>query len=158
MQKITPFIWFDDTAEEAVEFYLSVFRDAKLIVKHKFGDEVPGPKGKAMVMTFQLEGQQFMALNGGPGVFELNGGISLLINCDTQEDVDYYWEKLSAVPEAEQCGWLKDKFGVTWQVVPTRIDELLAGPDPEGARRATQAMLRMKKLDIAELEKAYAGK
>src|SRR5579863_9765259 len=141
MQKITPFLWFDDNAEEAVNFYVSVFKDAKVTSITRMSDEVPGPKGRVMVLNFELAGQKFTALNGGPGVFEFTGAVSLVVNCETQEEVDHYWEKLSAVPQAEQCGWLVDKFGVYWQIVPTVLAKLLNDPDPEKAKRVTRAML-----------------
>lgn len=158
MQKVTPFLWFTDKAEEAANFYVSVFKNAKILTTQRFGDDVPGPKGKVMTITFELEDLQFTAFNGGPiDGFTFTPGTSFVISCKTQEEVDYYWEKLSAVPEAEQCGWLRDKFGVTWQVVPTILPGLLAGPDSEGAKRATAAMMQMKKLDIATLQKAYDG-
>jgi predicted 3-demethylubiquinone-9 3-methyltransferase (glyoxalase superfamily) len=154
MQKITPFLWFDDNAEEAVNFYVSVFKDAKITNITHMSDETPGPKGKVMVLSFELEGQEFTALNGGPGVFTFTGAISLVVNCETQEEVDHYWEKLSAVPQAEQCGWLVDKYGVYWQITPTVLSELLNGSDTEKAKRVTRAMLQMKKLDIAALQNA----
>jgi predicted 3-demethylubiquinone-9 3-methyltransferase (glyoxalase superfamily) len=159
MQKITPFLWFDDKAEEAAEFYVSVFKNSKITSKMHYGDEVPGPKGKVMTIAFELEGQAFTALNGGPVEgFTFSPATSFVISCANQTEVDYYWEKLSADPAAEQCGWLRDKFGITWQVVPKVLGELLGGPDPEKAKRATKAMLQMKKLDIAALQKAYDGK
>ena len=157
MQKITPFLWFDDNAEEAVDFYASVFKDSRIVRKLHMSDEVPGPKGKVMVITFELEGQQFMALNGGPGVFEFTGAISLLVNCESQAEINYYWDKLSADPAAEQCGWLKDKYGVYWQITPVSMDDFLGDADPEKARRATRAMLQMKKIDIETLQRAYDG-
>lgn len=158
MQQITPFLWFSDQAEEAANFYVSVFNDAKILGSTHFPDSVPGPKGKVMLVNFELMGMQFTALNGGPNVFEFTGAISFVINCETQAEVDHYWSSLSADPAAEQCGWLKDKFGVYWQVVPTKLNELLGSSDREKADRATQAMLKMKKLDIAALQAAFDGK
>ncbi len=156
MQKISPFLWFEDNADDAVNFYVSVFKNAKITSKQKFSDDVPGPKGKVMTIGFELEGQQFTALNGGPVEgFKFNPSISFVVDCETQEEVDYYWEKLSSDPSSEQCGWLKDKFGLSWQIVPSGMNKLLNGPDADGAARATQAMMKMKKLDIAELKKAY---
>jgi len=141
-----------------VNFYVSVFKNAKITDTQRFGDDVPGPKGKTMTVAFELEGQNFVALNGGPVEgFTFSPATSFVVSCENQEEVDYYWKKLSAVPEAEQCGWLRDKFGVTWQVVPTVLRELMSGPDPEAAKRATAAMMQMKKLDIAALQKAYDG-
>jgi predicted 3-demethylubiquinone-9 3-methyltransferase (glyoxalase superfamily) len=160
MQKITPFLWFDTEAEEAAKFYVSVFKDAKITNLSRYGEagkEVHGQKpGSVMTVVFQLNGQDFMALNGGP-IFKFNEAVSLLLPCDTQEEIDYYWEKLSADSEAEQCGWLKDKFGLSWQVAPKAIGELVGDPDSEKSQRAFVAMMQMKKLDIAALKKAYNG-
>lgn len=156
MQKITPFIWFEDKADEAAEFYTSVFKNAK-ITDTMHMKNVPGPEGKVMTLSLELDGQEFTLFNGGPGVFKLSGAISFVINCETQEEVDYYWGKLSAQPEAEQCGWLVDKYGVSWQVVPTIMLQYLADPDETKAQRVTQAMMQMKKLDIPTLQKAYEG-
>lgn len=157
MQKITPFLWFDTQAEEAVNYYTSLFKNSKILDTTRYdeaGEKVSGrPAGSVMTMTFELEGQQFTALNGGP-IFKFTEAVSFVISCETQEEIDRFWEKLSAVPESEQCGWVKDKFGVSWQIVPTRLGELLANPDPEKAGRVMQAMLQMKKLVIAELENA----
>lgn len=155
MQKITPFLWFDDKADEAVNFYVSLFPDARVTSKTNYADDVPGPKGKVMSITFELAGQSFTALNGGPGVFSFTGAISFVVSCDTQEEVDHYWNALSAEPVAEQCGWLKDKYGVYWQIVPVALERLLSDPDPEKAHRVTRAMLKMKKLDVAALQAAY---
>lgn len=161
MQKITPFLWFDKNAEEAVQFYASVFKNSKVghISRYdKVSAEVSGRKaGTAMTVSFELEGQEFTAINGGPGVFELTGAISFVIDYEDQAEVDHYWEKLSADPASEQCGWIKDKYGVTWQVVPKQLGELLSDPDPEKAGRVMQAMLTMKKIVIADLKKAYEG-
>jgi len=162
IQKITPCLWFDDQAEEAVAFYTAIFRNAKILNVSRYGEagrEVHGkPAGTAMTVTFELDGQAFTALNGGPQ-FTFNEAISFQVNCETQEEVDYYWVKLSAGgnKKAQQCGWLKDKYGVSWQVVPTILPGLLKDADSEKSQRAMQAMLRMKKLDIEELKRAYAG-
>jgi predicted 3-demethylubiquinone-9 3-methyltransferase (glyoxalase superfamily) len=156
MHKITPFLWFDSQAEEAVMFYTSIFKNSKIGSVSRYGDAGPGPKGSVMVMEFELEGQKFTALNGGP-VYSFSPAISFFVNCDTQEEVDYLWEKLSQGGEVEQCGWLKDKYGITWQIVPTILGQLMSDPDPEKATRVTQAMLKMIKLDIAELKRAYLG-
>jgi predicted 3-demethylubiquinone-9 3-methyltransferase (glyoxalase superfamily) len=156
MHKITPFLWFDSQAEEAVTFYTSIFKNSKIGSVSRYGDAGPGPKGSVMVMEFELEGQKFTALNGGP-VYSFSPAISFFVNCDTQEEVDYLWEKLSQGGQVEQCGWLKDKYGITWQIVPTILGQLMSDPDPEKAARVTQAMLKMIKLDIAELKRAYHG-
>jgi predicted 3-demethylubiquinone-9 3-methyltransferase (glyoxalase superfamily) len=156
MHKITPFLWFDSQAEEAVTFYTSIFKNSKIGSVSRYGDAGPGPKGSVMVMEFELEGQKFTALNGGP-VYSFSPAISFFVNCDTQEEVDYLWEKLSQGGQLEQCGWLKDKYGITWQIVPTILGQLMSDPDPEKAARVTQAMLKMIKLDIAELKRAYHG-
>ena len=153
-QKITPYLWFDDQAEEAMEFYTSVFKNSKVGTVTRFGDEVPGPKGKVMTGTFEIEGQEFMVLNGGPE-FKFTEAISFFVHCETQEEVDYLWEKLSDGGEKSQCGWLKDKFGVSWQIVPNILGELMNDPDAEKARRVTKAMLQMTRLDIKLLKEAY---
>jgi len=156
MQKIIPFLWFEDKAEEAVKFYTSVFKNSKIGSITRMGDEVPGPTGKVVTATFQLAGQEFMALNGGPVPgFKFNESISFFVNCETQVEVDELWEKLSAGGEKGQCGWLKDRFGVSWQIVPTALGEMLGDKDPAKVQRVTQAMLQMKKLDIAVLKQAY---
>jgi predicted 3-demethylubiquinone-9 3-methyltransferase (glyoxalase superfamily) len=154
MQKIIPFLWFDNQAEEAVKFYTSIVKNSKIGKTSRYGDAGPGPKGSVMVMEFQLDGQDFSALNGGP-VFKFTEAISFLVNCNNQEEVDYYWEKLSQGGEKGQCGWLKDKYGVSWQIVPTILGKLMSDPDAEKAERVTQAILKMTKLDIAELQRAY---
>lgn len=154
MQKITPFLWFDDKAEEAMNFYVSVFKNSKRGRISRYGDAGPGPKGAVMVATFQLDGQEFMALNGGPH-FKFTEAISLLVNCETQDEVDAMWEKLSEGGEKGQCGWLKDKYGVSWQVVPTVLGEMMSDPDPEKSKRVMTAMLQMRKLDIKALKQAY---
>ena len=159
MQKIVPFLWFDDQAEEAMKFYTTIFKNSKIGNITRMGDEVPGPKGKVVTASFQLAGQEFMALNGGPVEgFKFNESISFFVNCETQSEVDELWEKLSAGGEEGQCGWLKDKFGVSWQIVPTVLGELLGDKDPEKAQRVTHAMLQMKKLDIEVLKQAYNQK
>ncbi|MGH9360805.1 MAG: VOC family protein [Thermoanaerobaculia bacterium] len=155
-QKITTFLWFDKEAEEAASHYTSIFKSSKILSVARYGDAGPGPKGSAMTVNFQLEGQEFIALNGGPQ-FKFTEAISLLVNCETQQEVDELWRKLSAGGEEGPCGWLKDKFGLSWQVVPTRLFELLQDPDPEKSKRVMEAMLQMKKIDIARLEEAYAS-
>jgi predicted 3-demethylubiquinone-9 3-methyltransferase (glyoxalase superfamily) len=157
MQKITTFLWFDDQAEEAVNLYTSLFKNSKVLEINRYGDAGPGPAGQAMVINFELAGQEFTALNGGPH-FKFNEAISLVAHCESQAEVDYFWESLIADGgEESMCGWLKDKFGLSWQIVPTALGALIGGPDPAGAQRATQAMLQMHKLDIAALERAYEG-
>ena len=154
MQKITPFLWFDNNAGEAIEFYLSVFKDAKIVNATRYGKGGPGPEGTIMTATFQLYGQEFMALNGGP-MFKFTEAISLFVKCDTQEEIDEFWEKLSAGGEKQQCGWLKDKFGLSWQIVPTALGEMLRDKDHEKSSRAFQAMMKMTKIDIEGLRKAF---
>src|SRR6267142_883945 len=157
MQKITPFLWFDDKAEEAVNFYASIFKNSKICGVTRYdeaGAKASGrPKGKAMTVEFQLDGQEFVALNGGPQ-FKFTEAISFVVNCTTQEEVDYFWEKLSEGGQEVQCGWLKDKYGLSWQVVPTILVELLQDKDPAKAQRVMQAMLQMKKIDISKLKQA----
>lgn len=155
MQKITPFLWFDNNAEEAVNHYISIFKNSKLISVMRCGDAGPGPKGSVLTATFQLEGQQFMALNGGP-MFKFTEALSLFVSCETQAEVDELWEKLCAGGQPSQCGWLKDKFGVSWQIIPKALGELLGDKDPRKAKAAMQAMLQMKKIDIAGLKAAQA--
>ena len=160
MQKITSCLWFDNQAEEAAKFYVSIFKNSKIGIMSRYNDEaaqVAGrPKDSVMVITFELEGQHFTALNGGP-LFKFTEAISLMVDCKTQEEVDYYWEKLTEGGEESQCGWLKDKFGLSWQIVPSELGELLGGKDTEKSKRAMHAMLQMKKLDINVLRKAYNG-
>jgi predicted 3-demethylubiquinone-9 3-methyltransferase (glyoxalase superfamily) len=156
MQKITPFLWFNDQAEEAANFYTSIFKNSKVTGIARYSEGAPGPAGKVMTVSFQLEGQEFTALNGGP-IFSFTEAISFYVHCETQEEVDYFWEKLSAGGEKSQCGWLKDKFGVSWQIVPDVLGELMGDPDPVKAQRVTQAMLQMTRLDIAKLKQAYEG-
>ena len=161
MQKITPFLWFNDNAEEAVKFYTSVFKNSnigKIARYDQAGEKASGrPAGSVMTVEFQLEGQEFVALNGGP-MFKFTEAISFVVNCETQEEVDYYWERLSAGGKEVQCGWLKDKFGLSWQIVPTVLGELLSDKDAAKAQRAMEAMLKMVKLDIKKLKQAAKGK
>ena len=154
MQKIIPFLWFDNQAEEAANFYTSIFKNSKIGTVSRFGPEGPGPEGSVMTISFQLDGQEFTALNGGPE-FNFTEAISFFVNCEDQAEVDELWDKLSAVPEAEVCGWLKDKYGVSWQIIPTVLMELLNDPDPVKAQKVAQAMLQMKKIDIQTLKEAY---
>jgi len=154
MPKITPFLWFNDNAEEAAEFYVSIFKNSKILDVVRYGDEGPGPKGSVMFTKFRLDGQEFMALNGGPEM-TFSSATSFFIDCDTQKEVDYYWEKLTAGGEIQQCGWLTDKFGVTWQVVPSGLIELLHSSDPARSKKVFEAMLKMKKLDIDELCRVF---
>jgi predicted 3-demethylubiquinone-9 3-methyltransferase (glyoxalase superfamily) len=156
-QKITTFLWFDNNAEEAANFYVSVFKNSKVLTKTFYGDAGPGPKGAVMTVEFLLDGQEFTALNGGPQ-FKFSESISLVVHCKTQEEVDYFWEKLSEGGQEVECGWVKDKYGLSWQVTPDILLELIADPDREKAERVFSAMLKMKKLDIAELQKAASGK
>jgi predicted 3-demethylubiquinone-9 3-methyltransferase (glyoxalase superfamily) len=152
-QKITPFLWFDSQAEEAANFYISIFKNSKVLMVTRYGDAGPGPKGTVQTIAFELEGQRFSALNGGPH-FKFNEAISFVVNCDTQEEVDKYWERLTDGGHEVQCGWLKDKFGMSWQIVPNALLEFLRDPDPAKTNRVMQAMFKMKKLDIAGLKKA----
>jgi predicted 3-demethylubiquinone-9 3-methyltransferase (glyoxalase superfamily) len=157
VQKINPFLWFDNQAEEAATFYVALFKNSKLLNVARYGDAGPGPKGSAMTVTFELAGQKFIALNGGP-VFKFNEAVSFLINCETQQEVDDLWEKLSAGGSESQCGWVKDKYGLSWQVVPTALGEMLQDKDPKKSQRVMQAMLQMRKIDIAKLKQAYNEK
>jgi len=156
MQKITPFLWFDNNAEEAANFYVSVFKNSKVLNIARYGEVGPGPKGTVMTVEFELDGQEFVALNGGPR-FKFTEAVSFVVNCDTQEEVDYYWERLSEGGEKSRCGWLRDKFGLGWQVTPTILGKLLADKDQEKANRVMQTMLKMDKLDIEPLQRAYEG-
>ena len=156
MQKINPFLWFDGKAEEAAKFYTSIFKNSKIHTISRYGDAGPGPKGTAMVVTFELEGQQFLALNGGPQ-FKFTPALSLFVNCETQQEVDELWEKLSEGGRKDRCGWLQDKYGVSWQIIPTTLGQLMADPDPKKSSRVMQAMLQMDKIDIARLQQAYQG-
>jgi predicted 3-demethylubiquinone-9 3-methyltransferase (glyoxalase superfamily) len=154
MQKITPFLWYDSQAEEAMNFYISIFKNSKVVTVARYSDAGPGPKGSVMTAAFQLEGQDFVALNGGPQ-FKFTPAISFVVNCETQQEVDDLWEKLSAGGRKDRCGWLQDKFGVSWQIVPTIVSKLFQDKDPEKSKRVMQAMLQMDKLDIARLRQAY---
>ena len=160
MQKITPCLWFDKEAEEAANFYTSIFKNSKIgrIIRYgEEGKEIHGQDaGTVMTVEFEINGQNYVGLNGGP-VFKFNEAVSFMVSAETQEEIDYYWEKLSAVPEAEQCGWLKDQFGLSWQIVPETMDEMMADKDPERVARVTEAFLKMKKFNLAELENAYQG-
>lgn len=157
MQKIKPFLWFDEEAEEAMNFYTSVFKDSKVIGVSRYGEAGPGEPGSVMIAVFEIEGQRFTALNGGPR-FKFNEAISFEIDCETQEEVDYYWESLTAGGgEESMCGWLRDKYGLSWQVVPRILGELMTDEDREKGKRVTEAMLSMRKIEIAELQRAYAG-
>ena len=157
MQKIHPFLWFDTAAEEAMHFYCSVFKNSKVGKVVRYGDAGPGPKGSAMTATFELEGQRFTALNGGPH-FKFTEAISFVVDCKTQEEVDELWEKLTADGgQPSHCAWLKDKFGVSWQIVPTVLMDLLNDPDPQKSKRVMEAMLKMTKIDIATLQQAAQG-
>ena len=159
MQRITPCLWFDDKAEEAARFYVSIFKNSKLGHITRYGEagaEVSGrPKGSVMTVTFEIEGQEFVALNGGP-LFKLSEAISFMVKCETQQEIDEMWEKLSQGGEKGQCGWLKDKYGLSWQIVVPMLDEMLQDPDPEKTNRVMQAILQMDKLDIKSLKQAYS--
>lgn len=154
MQKITTFLWFNDKAEEAANFYTSLFKNSKIITTTRYGDGGPGPKGSVMSVIFQLEGQQFYALNGGP-VFTFTPAISLFVDCQSQEEVDELWEKLSAGGKKDRCGWLQDKYGLSWQIIPSALGKLLGDPDPVKSSRVMKAMLQMDKIDIKGLQRAY---
>ena len=157
MQKITPCLWFDGKAEEAMKFYLSIFKNGKVTNVMHYGEAGPGPKGSVLAVTFELEGQEFMGLNGGSG-YHFTPAISMFVKCKTQAEVDHYWEKLLAGGgKPVQCGWLTDKYGVSWQIVPAALGDMLQDKDAVKAQRAMQAMMKMVKLDIAVLEKAYQG-
>ncbi len=156
MQKITPFLWFDSNAEEAMNFYVSIFKNSKVLKVTRYGEAGPGPKGTVMSATFQLKGQDFFALNGGP-LFSFTPAISFFVNCETQQEVDELWEKLSEGGQKERCGWLKDKYGLSWQIIPSALGEMLGDKDPAKASRVMQAMLQMNKIDIKGLKQAYDG-
>ncbi len=156
MQKITPFLWFDGTAEEAMNFYVSIFNNSKIVSVTRCGNNGPGPKDSVMSAAFQLDGQPFIALNGGPA-FKFSEAISMFVNCTSQEEVDSLWAKLSAGGSAGQCGWLKDKFGLSWQIIPSALMKLMQDPDPQKSGRVMQAMLQMTKIDIRKLREAHAG-
>jgi len=156
-QKIVPFLWFDSNAEEAVNFYTSIFKNSKIGKVSRYPEGSPGPAGTVMTASFQLEGQDFIALNGGPQ-FKFTEAISFVVNCENQEEVDWFWKKLTEGGQEVQCGWLKDKFGLSWQIVPTILGKLMADKDPVKAQRVMQAMLKMIKIDIATLQRAYEQK
>ena len=157
MHKITPFLWFDDKAEEAMNFYVSIFKNSKVGSVTRYGDAGPGPKGTVMSARFQLDGQDFFALNGGP-LFKFTEAISFFVNCETQEEVDDLWEKLtSGGGTPQRCGWLKDKFGLSWQIIPKALGEMLGDKDPKKSQRVMQAMLQMNKIDIQRLKEAYGA-
>ena len=153
MQKITPFLWFDNNAEEAINLYTSIFKDSKIGGISRYDKSFPDKAGQVMTATFHLFGQEFLALNGGP-LFQFTEAISFLVHCEDQQEVDYYWQKLTEGGKESQCGWLKDKFGLSWQIIPRALTEMLADKDPAKAHRVMQAMLRMKKIEIAGLEQA----
>lgn len=157
MQRIKPFLWFDNNAEEAINLYVSIFKNSKVLKVTRYGEAGPGPAGTVMTAEFELDGQRFVGLNGGPQ-FKFNQAISLFVNCETQEEVDYYWEKLSEGGEKSHCGWLKDKFGLWWQVIPNALFELIGDKEPEKAKRVMEAMLQMDKIEIEPLARAHAGK
>lgn len=158
MQKITPFLWFDNNAEKAVQFYTSIFKNSKMGTVRRYGEAGPGPKGSAMTVEFQIEGQDFVALNGGPH-YQFTPAISLFVKCETQAEVDDLWEKLlSGGGKPNRCGWLQDKFGVSWQVIPTALGKLMGDPDPQKSGRVVRAMLQMEKINIEGLKRAYEGK
>ena len=153
-QKITPFFWYDNQAEEAMNFYVSIFKNSRVLGVIRYGKSGPGPEGSVLTAAFELEGQKFTALNGGPR-FKFNESVSFVVNCETQEEIDYFWEKLSSDGGQEsQCGWLKDKFGLSWQVVPTILPELITSKDPKKSESVMQAIMQMKKLDLAKLKQA----
>jgi predicted 3-demethylubiquinone-9 3-methyltransferase (glyoxalase superfamily) len=157
MQKITPFLWFDNQAEEAANFYVSIFKNSKILSISRYGEAGPGPKGGAMTVVFQLDGEEFIALNGGP-TFKFTEAISFVVNCETQQEVDEFWEKLSQDGEESRCGWLKDKYGLSWQIVPTILGKMMTDPDPQKSKRVMEAMLKMKKIVIDDLKRAYEAK
>jgi predicted 3-demethylubiquinone-9 3-methyltransferase (glyoxalase superfamily) len=157
MQKITPFLWYDTQAEEAAKFYVSIFPKSKILKMARYGDAGPGPKGSVMTVEFELAGQRIIALNGGP-VFKFTEAISLTVDCKDQKEVDHYWNKLLQGGKESQCGWLKDRYGLSWQIVPTVLGQLLSSPDAKKAKRVMEAMLKMKKLDIAPLKAAAEEK
>jgi predicted 3-demethylubiquinone-9 3-methyltransferase (glyoxalase superfamily) len=154
MQKITPFLWFDGKAEEAMNFYVSIFKNSKVLSVSRYGDAGPGPKGSVMTAAFELDGQKFVALNGGPQ-YTFSHAISFVVNCETQEEVDHYWEKLTDGGKEVQCGWLTDKYGLSWQITPTILITMLQDKDPAKAQRVMKAMMKMIKIDIKELQRAY---
>jgi len=154
MQKITPFLWYDNQAEEAANFYTSIFKNSKITNIARYGDAGPGPKGSVMIVTFQLEGQNFTALNGGP-TFKFTPAISLYVDCETQEEVDQLWDKLSEGGRKDRCGWLQDKYGLSWQIIPRALQQLMSDPDPKKSSSVMQAMLQMDKIDVRKLQEAH---
>jgi len=156
MQRIVTNLWFDTEAEEAAEFYTSIFENSRIVHVARYTEAGPRPAGMVMTVEFELDGQRFIGINGGPE-FKFDEAISLMINCESQDEIDYYWERLTEGGEESQCGWLKDRYGLSWQVVPTGMDEVFSDPDPERARRAMEALLKMRKLDIAALWSAADG-
>jgi predicted 3-demethylubiquinone-9 3-methyltransferase (glyoxalase superfamily) len=156
IQKITTFLWYDGRAEEAANFYTSIFKDSKILSIARYGEAGPGPKGSVMLVTFQLEGQKFMALNGGPK-YPLTPAMSLFVDCDSQAEVDHLWDKLTAGGQEVQCGWLQDKFGLSWQIIPRALMEMIQDKDPVKSQRVFKALLEMKKIDVAGLQRAYRG-
>ena len=154
MKKITPCLWFDGNAEEAMNFYISIFKNFKVGEVMRYGDAGPGPKGSVLTVAFELEGQEFIALNGGP-MYQFSPAVSFFVNCDTQEEIDEFWEKLSEDGQTQQCGWLTDKYGVTWQIVPRVLGAMLQDENAAKSKRVMQAMLKMTKLDIDLLQQAY---
>ncbi len=156
MQKITPFLWFDNLAEEAMNFYISIFKNSKVISVTRYGEGSPSPEGSVMTAKFLIEGQEFIALNGGPQ-FTFTEAISFVINCESQEEIDYYWERLSEGGEEQGPGWVKDKYGLSWQIVPIALQEMMSNNDPEKSSRVMAAMMQMFKIDIKKLEQAYNG-
>jgi predicted 3-demethylubiquinone-9 3-methyltransferase (glyoxalase superfamily) len=154
MPRINPFLWFNNQAEEAANFYVSVFKNSRIVRVTRYGDAGPGPKGSVMTVDFQLDGQEFVALNGGPQ-FSFSPAISFVVNCQTQAEVDEFWQKLAAGGEEVECGWLTDKYGLSWQIVPTVLVDMLNDPDPVKSQRVLKAMMQMKKIDIATLKRAY---
>lgn len=156
MQKITPFLWFDNQAEEAMNFYTSIFKNSKILSITRYGEEGPGPKGTVMTAKFQIEGQEFVALNGGPQ-FTFTEAISFVVNCKTQQEINEYWEKLSDGGEEQGPGWVKDKYGLSWQIVPVALEEMMSDEDPEKSGKVMNAMMQMTKLDIEKLKQVYKG-
>jgi predicted 3-demethylubiquinone-9 3-methyltransferase (glyoxalase superfamily) len=154
MQKITPFLWFDGNAEEAMNFYVSTFKNSKVVNVRRYGEGGPGPKGSVMTGTFQLDGQEFLALNGGPQ-YSFSPAVSFYVNCETQQEVDELWEKLSKGGVKDRCGWLKDKYGLSWQIIPSVLGRMLGDKDPQKSGRVMKAMLQMDKIDIKKLQQAY---
>jgi predicted 3-demethylubiquinone-9 3-methyltransferase (glyoxalase superfamily) len=156
MQKVTPCLWFDQQAEEAARFYVSIFKNSKIGAINHYGEGAPMPKGTVLTVRFQLDSQEYLALNGGP-IFKFTEAVSFIVNCETQEEVDRMWDKLAEGGQVQQCGWLKDKFGLSWQIVPTALAKMISDPEPGRAARVMKALLQMKKLDLEKLEEAYAG-